>query len=256
MNRNPNRRRSAGHGPRTYRERVFDTGLTAFQVVCEQTDLMVRAERRLDAETRELVLACRGHIDGYIRSNPQFATTLTPWPEPTAAPEIVRTMIRAGRLAGVGPMAAVAGAIAGFVGRQLLNHSPQVAVENGGDLFLHTDGPVVAGLFAGDSPLSMKMGIRLADTHKGLGLCTSSGTVGHSFSTGRADAACVLASSCALADAAATAIGNRILTPKDIESAICFGRTITGVLGIVVVLGREIGAWGQVELVPLQGKKG
>jgi ApbE superfamily uncharacterized protein (UPF0280 family) len=27
-----------------------------------------------------------------------------------------------------------------------------------GDVFLKTDGPVVAGLFAGNSPLSMKMG--------------------------------------------------------------------------------------------------
>jgi hypothetical protein len=230
--------------------------LTAFQVVCEQTDLLVRADRRLDTETRELVLACRGHIDGFIRTNPEFATTLTPWPEATVAPGIVHTMIRAGRLAGVGPMAAVAGAIAGFVGRQLLTHSRQVAVENGGDLFLKTDGPVVAGLYAGDSPLSMKMGIRLADTRGGLGLCTSSGTVGHSLSTGRADAACVLSPSCALADAAATAIGNRIRTPEDIEPAISFGRSIPDVLGIVVVFGSQIGAWGQLELVPLQGKKG
>lgn len=217
---------------------------------------MVHADRRLESETRELVLACRGHIAGYIRSNPEFATTLTPWPSPIVAPGIVGTMIRAGQLAGVGPMAAVAGAVAGFVGRGLLAYSRQVVVENGGDLFLNTDGPVVAGLFAGDSPLNMKMGIRLANTRGGLGLCTSSGTVGHSLSTGRADAACVLARSCALADAAATAIGNRIITPKDIEPAITFGRSIPGVLGIVVVLGSEIGAWGQVELIPLHGKKG
>ena len=256
MTRQPNRRLPAGHGPRSYRESVFAADLTAFQVVCEQTDLMVHADRRLESVTRELVLACRGHIAGYIRNNPEFATTLTPWPSPIVAPEIVATMIRAGRLAGVGPMAAVAGAVADFVGRGLLAYSRQVVVENGGDLFLNTDGPVVAGLYAGDSPLSMKVGIRLANTRGGLGLSTSSGTVGHSLSAGRADAACVLAPSCTLADAAATAIGNRIITSTDIEPAISFGRSIPGVLGIVVVLEGEIGAWGQVELIPLAGKKG
>jgi ApbE superfamily uncharacterized protein (UPF0280 family) len=129
-------------------------------------------------------------------------------------------------------------------------------VENGGDVFLKTDGPVVTGLFAGNSPLSMKMGIKMAETSDGIGLCTSSGTVGHSLSMGSADAVCVVSASCALADAAATAIGNRIHSPRDIQRAIAFGKGIRGVSGIVVVVGRDMGAWGQVELVPIKGKKG
>jgi hypothetical protein len=165
-------------------------------------------------------------------------------------------MIRAGNAAGVGPMAAVAGAVAEGVGRCLLEHSRQVVVENGGDIFLKTGRPAVVGLFAGHSPLSMKIGIRLAETGDGIGVCTSSGTVGHSLSTGRADAVCVVAHSCALADAAATAIANRIHAPDGIEPAVSFGRSIAGVLGIVAVCGREMGAWGQVELVPMKGKKG
>lgn len=217
---------------------------------------MVRADHRLEAETREQVLLCRGHIEGYIHSYPGFATTLVPWKKQSIAPEIVRKMIAAGSAAGVGPMAAVAGAVAESVGQRLLKHSQQVVVENGGDIFLKTDAPLVAGVFAGNSPLSMKMGIRLPHTGDGVGLCTSSGTVGHSYSTGTADAVCVLAPSCALADAAATAVGNRIRSPREIKSAIAFGRRIAGVLGIVVVVDREIGAWGQIELVPLKGKKG
>jgi ApbE superfamily uncharacterized protein (UPF0280 family) len=115
---------------------------------------------------------------------------------------------------------------------------------------------VIAGLFAGNSPLSMKMGIRLPDAIHGIGVCTSSGTVGHSFSTGSADAVCVVACSCALADAVATAIGNRIRSSRDVKTAIAFGQAIDGVSGIVVVAGREMGAWGQLELVGLNGKKG
>ncbi len=217
---------------------------------------MVQADRLLENETRERVLVCRGHIEGFIRRYPDFATTLVPWKEQAFAPEIVREMIAAGSAAGVGPMAAVAGAVAQSVGRDLLGHSRQVVVENGGDIFLKTDNPVVAGIFAGNSPLSMKMGLKLPATADGIGLCTSSGTVGHSLSSGTADAVCVVALSSALADAAATAIGNRIRSPRDIKPAIALGKRIAGVLGIVAVAGREMGAWGQVELVPLQGKKG
>ena len=80
--------------------------------------------------------------------------------------------------------------------------------------------------------------------------------MGHSLSLGNADAVCVVAQSCALADAAATAIGNRIHSAREMKEAIAFGQGIEGVLGIVAVVGSEIGAWGQVELVPLRGKKG
>ncbi len=246
----------AHDGARTYRQRVRRVGLRAFRVVCQETDLMVQADRLLDAEAREAVLSCRGQIDGYILRYPDFATTLAPWREPPFAPAVVREMIAAGRAAGVGPMAAVAGAVAERVGRQLLDYSRDVVVENGGDVFIQAKGPVVAGLFAGTSPLSMKLGINLADARDGIGLCTSSGTVGHSLSTGSADAVCVVSRSCALADAAATAIGNRIRSPREIKAGIAFGKRIPGVLGVVVIAGREMGAWGQMELVPLKGKKG
>ena len=246
----------AGIGKRTYRHQDYESGLTRFEVVCQETDLMVRADRRLERETREKVLELRGQIEGYIRCHPDFATTLMPWHGDDPTPPIVRKMILAGNAAGVGPMAAVAGAMAGSVGRHLLTCSRRVVVENGGDIFLKTDGPAVAGLYAGHSPLSMKMGLRLENTGDGIGLCTSSGTVGHSLSIGNADAVCVVSRSCALADAAATAIGNRIHSPQAIKTAIAFGRSIEGVLGIVAIAGTEIGAWGEVQLVPLKGKKG
>jgi ApbE superfamily uncharacterized protein (UPF0280 family) len=165
-------------------------------------------------------------------------------------------MIQAGQTAGVGPMAAVAGAMAECVGRYLLGQCRQVVVENGGDIFLKSDRSLVASLFAGDSPLSMQFGIKLPPAENGLGVCTSSGTVGHSLSTGSADAVCVVSASCALADAAATAIGNRIHASRDIKSAIAFGKSIPGVSGIVVVVKQAMGAWGSVELVPGSRKKG
>ncbi|GAB6907610.1 ApbE family lipoprotein [Desulfosarcina cetonica] len=241
---------------RTYRHRVHASGMASFQVVCEETDLMIQADRVLAREARELVLTYRAQISGYIQRFPAFGTTLQPWSDTDMAPAIVRRMMDASRSAGVGPMAAVAGAIAEAVGRALLSDSRQVVVENGGDLFVKRDGPVVAALFAGASPLSMRIGVRVADAGHGLGICTSSGTVGHSLSRGVADAVCVISPNSALADATATAIGNRIQTPADIQGAIEAGRQVGDILGIVIVVGERMGAWGALELVPLDRKKG
>ena len=241
---------------RTYRHCIGMTGLFAFHVVSQETDLMIQADRRLEHEAHEQVLTCRGHIEGYIERYPAFSTTLQPWSHNAFAPAIVRQMIHAGRVAGVGPMAAVAGAIAENVGRHLLGQCRQVVVENGGDVFVKTDDTVVAALFAGNSPLSMKIGVKLPPAENGFGVCTSSATVGHSLSAGVADAVCVIAPSCALADAAATAIGNRIHSSRHIKTAIDFGKSIAGINGVVVVVGQELGAWGSVELVSANGKKG
>jgi len=82
-------------------------------------------------------------------------------------------------------------------------------------------------------------------------VCTSSATVGHSLSLGRADAACVLAPSAALADAAATALGNRVHGPDTIAPALSWVATLPDILGAVVIVGEKLGAWGRVELVPL-----
>ena len=125
-------------------------------------------------------------------------------------------------------------------------------VENGGDIFLVTARPRVAGIFAGASPLTGHLGLQLTRVNEPLGLCTSSGTVGPSLSFGRADAAIILASSAALADAAATALGNRIQTADDIERGLAFVRHVPGVLGAVAIVGESLGAWGEVELVPIE----
>jgi hypothetical protein len=89
-----------------------------------------------------------------------------------------------------------------------------------------------------------------------ISVCTSSGTVGHSLSFGRADAACVVARSCALADAAATAVGNRVQSPRDLRRAIAAGRRIPGVEGMVIVAGDQVAFWGAIDVVALASEKG
>lgn len=241
---------------RTYRNRVNPPGLTGFRTVVQESDLYIHADRALNRVARDAVLRHRGYVETYIAQQPGFATSLRPWPEDRLMPPIVRRMVAAGRSAGVGPMAAVAGAIAEAVGRDLLAQSREVIVENGGDLFIGTVRPLTVAIFAGDSPLSMKIGLRIESGDCPQAVCTSSGRIGHSLSLGQAHAVCVVAADGALADAAATAVGNRVRCRDDIQPALDFGRTIDGISGIVAICKDRMGMWGDLELIPMAGKKG
>jgi uncharacterized protein len=225
--------------------------LTGFQIKIHETDLMIMANQEYREVATSVVLQERRQLEHYIAGHPGFLESLSPWPEDPLAPRLVKEMIEAGAQVNVGPMAAVAGAIAAAVGRALLDHCPEVIVENGGDIFLKTAEPAVVALYAGNSPLSMKVGIQIRADMTPLGVCTSSGTVGHSFSLGRADAACVLAADTALADAAATALGNRVKVPADIGAALEWLADTPDILGGVVIAGDKLGAWGELELRPL-----
>lgn len=241
---------------RSYRRLAMLDRLVSFPVTVQETDLMIQAEDDLTDICREEVLTQRGYIEHYIRRFPAFRTILTPWDLDDPAPEIVRKMVAAGKGAGVGPMAAVAGAMAENIGQFLRRHSSEVIVENGGDVFLALKGAVTIGLYAGQSPLSMRIGLQLEPGREPLAVCTSSGTIGHSLSHGRADAVCIVARQCALADAAATAVGNCVSSSETIPEAIRFARTIEGVEGVVVICGEQMGLWGDLRIVRLdKGKK-
>jgi len=236
---------------RFYRNRVKSEDLVSFEVTVKETDLLVSAEQKLDKETRDLVFESRHQIESYIRSHADFLTALDPYPDDPYAPPLVKEMIESTREVGVGPMASVAGAIAEYVGRHLLEKTTQVIVENGGDLFIKADRPVRVSIFAGTSPLSEKIGLVLAPELMPLGVASSSGTVGHSLSLGKADVGCVLSPSAALADAAATALCNRIQGPKDLSRIDDWAKGIKGILGALVILGDRMATWGKIELVAL-----
>jgi hypothetical protein len=244
-------KRSPESGERDYRQRVR-TRLTPARVVVQETDLSIYAEGDVTAISKEAVIRQRGFIENYIRRHPDFVASLEPWPEDDLAPRIVRQMIDAGQKARVGPMASVAGAVAEAVGCAIRSETGQLIIENGGDIYADTTRDIRVAIYAAQSPLSLKLGVLVSAERMPMAICTSSGTIGHSLSHGRADAACVISRNCALADAAATAIGNRVATAADINAAIQWGKDIDGVLGIVVILGERIGVWGRLELVPLK----
>lgn len=237
---------------RTYRHLIDAAGLVSFFVSIGETDLHILASTELSETARQLTLQYRNQLESYIAGHRRFLTSLAPLPADPLAPKIARAMLAAGQAATVGPMAAVAGAIAEFVGRGLLDAgAAEVMVENGGDIFLQRSKGCVIGIFAGTSPLSGKLGIKIPATAMPLGICTSSGTVGHSLSFGQADSVTVLARSVSLADALATRLGNEIKAGEDLDRALALARTVTGIAGAVIIKDEHVGAWGSVELVGL-----
>ena len=239
---------SMGCHERTYRNKISKGNLTTFHVTVEQTDLFISTDRDVKEHALQSVFVYRRQIEEYIKYRPVFLESLTPIERDHIAPPIIRDMLDASHTAGVGPMASVAGVIAQYVGTDLLAISETVIVENGGDIFItspHTETHV--GIFAGDSPLSYRMSLKIRSENTPLCVCTSSGTIGHSLSLGIADAVCVVSKSGALADAAATSLGNMVKGEGDIRNTLDVGSEIQGVLGIVIIVKDKLGAWGDVE---------
>ena len=236
---------------RKYRSRAVKEGLVSFTVTVKETNLHIQADSDLTEPATRAVLSCRNRIESHIREYPQFASSLAPIPGDPFAPSVINEMIQAGQAAGTGPMAAIAGAVAGYAGRNLLEYTEQVVVENGGDIFIRSGTDTVFTIHAGNSPLSMKAGILIEKRAEPFALCTSSGTQGHSKSFGKADAVTVLSGSAPLADAAATGLCNMVHNKHDIEKVIEEGKTIPGVEGLVIIKGKHIGLWGDLQIVKL-----
>jgi uncharacterized protein len=233
---------------RSYRNNILKNNLKTFIVTVRESDIFISADLILKDTALSSIHRYRSNLEAYIASHPEFLTSLYPIKSDDFAPPIIRDMIIASSKADVGPMAAVAGAIAEFVGKDLLLYSRNVIIENGGDIFIESQNDIHVGILAGNSPLSDKISIIIRKEDMPMGICTSSGTVGHSLSFGKADAVCVKAKSASLADAAATAIGNITKSKKDISRAIQAGMKIKDVLGIVIIVEDQFGVIGDIEL--------
>ena len=224
--------------------------MVAFRVCVAETDLQLAATSDLSAVALAAAKRARQEIEQEIARNRSFLTALEPLPCPAGATPVVREMYEAAAQAKVGPMAAVAGAVAEAVGAAVLSRSDQVIVENGGDIFLSTKTQRVIGVHAGASPLSGRFGLVIPGPSR-LGVCTSSATVGHSLSFGKADAGLVVCRNAALADALATALTNRVKCPADVQPALDWIQALPQVKAALVIIGETMGVWGEFELAPV-----
>jgi ApbE superfamily uncharacterized protein (UPF0280 family) len=209
----------------------------AFRVCCD----------RFEAVTREIIRQ-RGILENYVRSHPRFGSSLVPVDAPAGAPEVARRMAGAGRSAGVGPMAAVAGAMAQLAAEAGLEAGAQEAViENGGDVYMVlAASSAVVGLHAGTNSLGDRLAFSVEPSETPLAVCSSSGRMGHSYSMGSCDLATVVAADAALADAAATRAANGVRAVDDIDRTANEIMAIEGVRGVLIVKEDRVGMAGKL----------
>lgn len=234
---------------RSYRDRFKNDRLVYFNVKVKQTDLRIGATCNLYDKALASVLKYRSIIEEYILKHSDFLTSFSPVKAAPNASFLIKKMCDAAFDANVGPMAAIAGAIAEAVGNDLLKYSDEVIVENGGDIYINCKQDIKVGIFTGDSPFKDKLALNIKSKDMPLGVCTSSGKIGPSISLGKSDAVTILSKSTYLADAAATRTANCLKSADDLEKTIEFAQSIKGVTGVIAVFENKIGAWGQVELV-------
>jgi hypothetical protein len=233
---------------RFYRAWCDNQKLVNFTLKVKESDLYIRSQKDLTSEALESLQRHRRVLEEYIAQNPDFKTTLTPLPIDENVPELIHQMLLAARAVGVGPMAGVAGAIAEFVGRDLLKYSQEVIVENGGDIFIKSSGSQKIGIYAGSSFFTKRLVLEINSAQTPLGIATSSGTVGHSLSFGTADAVTIVASSAVLADATATAVGNRIINEDSLKQGIEFSQRVEGVKAAVIIKNDRVALWGEIKV--------
>ncbi len=244
--------------PRFYRKRMGRERFCSFVVGYKDSDLWIGVDCAHDHASipefaKEKLLELRKGLERYILSHPEFAASFSPVDPLPGAPEIAFSMARAGTIAGTGPMAAVAGAFSEYLGRALLAefNLDEIVIENGGDLFLSLKNDLILEVYAGKSALTGKIGLQIPAKYSPLGICTSAGTVGPSVSLGKADAAMVACADTALADAWATAIGNKVKNQADIETQLdCMGHH-PEIISLLIICEENVGVRGRFELIPI-----
>ncbi len=200
----------------------------------------------------EIAKACikehRKELERFVRWHPFFLVTLEPYEiADKGVPEVARRMIMASSLFGIGPMAAVAGTLAELAVEAMRDAGATHAmVDNGGDVALINDREILVGIHAGNSPFSNRIALRIEPSSAITGICTSSGTVGHSISFGCADAATVIGSSASVSDAAATALGNHVTGEDDIREAFRAISHVKDIKGALIIYRDVLAKWGDV----------
>jgi len=234
---------------RFYRDWVTAKDLYLTRIIDKESDLQILTDKPLDKDfLKQRLREYRFAIENYIAKDRRFLTALKPLTVELKAPPIVKEMARCARIANVGPMATVAGAIAEFLGKDLLRKGyKDVIIENGGDIFLKITKTRLIGIYAGRPKRWNKLSLKTRPSDTPLGICTSSGTIGHSLSFGCADSVIILSKSACLADAVATATANRVQSKKDLQKALDFAKAIRGICGIVIIIKDNLISWGKTE---------
>lgn len=244
-----------GFEPRSYRTQFNSKRFTSFVVRHLETDLWIGVNpESFNDEMQEVALkkmkSLRVKFDSYIQTEPFFKKSLKPFQPSGTAPNEAIEMAVAAEKAGVGPMATVAGLFAREVGEEIIQNFSvdELVIENGGDIYVLLQDELVLSVFAGESILSERIGLVLPANYKKMGICTSAGTVGPSISYGKADAVLVVCEDILLADAFATALGNKVKSPNHVEKVIKQAENYPEIQSLLIICEDKVGIKGENEI--------
>lgn len=245
---------------RSYRSRFSNDERHWFCVKFLESDLWIGVNKgsysaSMEQDVYSMLVELRRTMDAYLLVDPMYKAALMPYDAGVEAPAILKEMSRVSHKTGIGPMSAVAGAVAKYVADFIKSRFAvkEVIVENGGDIYAEAGSDMDISVFAGKSPLSERVGLHIPATAFPLGICTSSGTVGPSLSLGRADAMMIVCRDVLLADSYATAMANRIQTINDLQPVIDSIQSIQEILGALAVKDDRLAVCGQYELRIFKG---
>ena len=214
----------------------------------EETAVSIAADREYISFAVDAMKSARLEIERMIRKDDFFLITLEPYDPPTGCPKVIERMCEASRTVGVGPMATVAGAIAQVAVEAMAAQGCEHAwVDNGGDIAMVLRDAVSVEVLSQpgtQTTLALEM---LPTNGAVVGVCTSSGRLGHSISFGDADASVAIAEDAILADALATAIGNHVIDSSSLKK--CF-EDLKGVKGFIAGLALRDGEAAMFGKVP------
>jgi ApbE superfamily uncharacterized protein (UPF0280 family) len=218
------------------------------EIKFETSDLYIKAQNINEIEIKEHIISLREEIRNEEKNNANFITSLQPLQINNNATDLVLSMYRAAEIAGTGPMAAVAGAVAEFCGEKVLENNDEVIVENGGDIWCSLKKDAIVGVYPGGFYFKDPIGLNIEAKNTPCGICTSSGVIGKSLSFGKADAAVVIGKNASLADAVATEACNIVQDENKIEEALNYAMNCNGITGILIIYKELLAAKGSIEL--------
>ncbi|MBU0693830.1 MAG: UPF0280 family protein [Candidatus Omnitrophica bacterium] len=232
---------------RFYRNAVFSK--FSLEISHKESDLFISTNTKIDKElTLRILRKYYQEIEDYIKATPLFLTSLSPLEHDEAAPPIVKEMIESSHSTKIGPFSSVSGAIAQYVGKDLLNYTDEVIVENGGDIFLKINEDKRVGVYLGEKFQVANLLLRIKRRDNSFGIASSSSCIGHSLNFGQADLVTIVAHDPIIADGFATSLSNRIKKQKDAKETLAMAKKDPLIEGLLIALEGKIFLWGQIEI--------
>jgi len=235
-----------------YEERLYRNKILSkfkIEVSFKESDLLICSDKEINkVKAQSILVKYYEQIEEYIKRNPFFLTSLSPLEIDKTAPPIISEMIEASKITGIGPFSAVAGAVAKYVGEELLNYCQELIVENGGDIFLKINEDKIIGVYIGQEFKINNFNLKIKQRGQAFGIASSSSSFGHSLNFGKADLVSVVAKNIVIADGFATAISNRIKKVEDADKILAEAKNKLAVEGLLVAFGEKIFLWGDLEI--------